>query len=77
MHCQTLFLKSYRKSFDYGFVIGFSRLCVARSSGGFSTNSTKIYRYLAKSHREFKFSKIPLLASFFFIVTDNTKTQSL
>jgi hypothetical protein len=31
MHSQTLFLKSNRKSIDYGFVIGFSRLSVARS----------------------------------------------
>jgi hypothetical protein len=31
MHSQTLFLKSIRKSIDYGFVIRFSRLSVARS----------------------------------------------
>jgi hypothetical protein len=32
MHSQILFLKSNRKSIDYGVVIGFSRLSVARSS---------------------------------------------
>jgi hypothetical protein len=42
---------------DYGFVIGFSRLSVARSWGGFSANSTKIYCYLVKSHCYIIFSK--------------------
>jgi hypothetical protein len=60
-----------------GLLLDFFLLSVARSLGGFSANLTKIYCYLAKSH-QFKFSKFryfSLLASFFYIVTDNTKTK--